>query len=102
MALINMALPDEGPEAYETSPYGYGLCVRLNPKQCEALGITAGMPAGSKMMMTAAVVATRVTEEVDAGEEEKEVYLELQITDMSLTSPSSASKSASMLYGDAD
>ena len=94
-----MAIPDEGPEAYEENPYGYGLCIRLNPKQCEALGILNPPTAGMQMMMTAAVVATRVTQEVDAGEEEKEVYLELQITDMNLSTPSSSSKSASMLYG---
>lgn len=99
MALISMALPDEGPEAYETNPYGYSLCIRLNPKQCEALGIMSPPEAGTQMMMAAAVMATRVTQEVDAGEGEKEVYLELQITDMTLSTPSSSAKSATMLYG---
>ena len=104
MALVNMAIPDEAPESYEQNPYGYGLCIRLNPNQSAALGIMTPPAAGTKMSIHAIAVATRVTEEADLEEgseaSEKEVYLELQITDMELSNSSTKDNAASMLYGD--
>lgn len=103
MALVSMAIPEEN-EAIESNSYGYGLCIRLNPGQCEALGITTPPKAGTPMKLTARAIAKRVTEEADEGEGETEVYLELQITDMEIGDASrSQSESATMLYGgDAD
>jgi hypothetical protein len=100
MSLINMAIPgdDEAVEA-ANNPYGYGLCIRLNPKQCEALGISTPPEAGTVMSLRAMATATAVTQEVDVGEDGKEVYLELQITDLEISTASNAAKSASMLYG---
>ena len=107
MALVNMAIADEAPESYEDNPYGYGLCIRLNPNQSAALGISTPPPAGTKMMIHAMAVATRVTEEADleegGGSAEKEVYLELQITDMQIDAPGNTSAkedAATMLYGE--
>lgn len=97
MALKNMAVPDED-ESQETNPYGYGLCIRLNPKQCEILGLSTPA-AGTVLSLKAMAVATCVTQEVDVGEDDQELYLELQITDLEIGGASSASKSASMLYG---
>ena len=105
MSLINMAVSSDDDEATEamSNPYGYGLCIRLNPNQCEALWITTPPVAGKVLSLRAMATATSVTQEADIGEDDKEVYLELQITDLSIGSASSASKSASMLYGpDAD
>lgn len=101
MSLINMAVQESDDEAQEamTNPYGYGLCIRLNPKQCEALGITTPPEAGRVMNLRAMATATCVTQEVDVGEEDKEVYLELQITDLEIGKASNAANASSMLYG---
>ena len=101
MSLKNMAVPNTDDEVMEAqnNPYGYGLCIRLNPKQCEILGISTPPEAGTVLSIKAMATATTVTQEVDIGEDDKEVYLELQITDMEIGNASSSSKSASMLYG---
>ena len=99
MSLINMAIPDEGPEEYEPHLYGHGLCIRLNPKQCAALGITAPPEAGRVFSLKAMATATCVTQEVDLGEEDKEVYLEMQITDLEIGKASNVANASSMLYG---
>lgn len=99
--LVSMKIKDEGPETYEDNPYGYGLCLRLNPGQCEALGIRTPPVAGTAMTLMARAVAKRVTEEAEEGKEKNEVYLELQVTDMEVSSASNSGPSAvSMLYGD--
>jgi hypothetical protein len=102
MALISMKIADEY-EMSEPNEYGYGLCIRLNPGQVKALGITELPKAGSAMMITARAIANRVTEEADEGQAENEIYLELQITDMELKSTQSASENdssaATLLYG---
>jgi hypothetical protein len=82
MALVSMKQEKEMGTEIEDNPYGYGLCIRLSPEQCTALGITTPPPAGSVMMLTARAEAKRVTEE--AEEDGNEIYLELQITDMEL------------------
>lgn len=101
MSLKNMAVQNNDDEVMEAqnNPYGYGLCIRLNPKQCEVLGISTPPEAGTVLSIKAMATATTVTQEVDIGEDDKEVYLELQITDMEISNASNASKSASMLYG---
>ena len=43
--------------------------------------------------------ATCVTQEVDLGEEDKEVYLEMQITDLEIGKASNVANASSMLYG---
>ena len=102
MALISMKIPDEN-EISEPNEYGYGLCIRLNPGQVKALGITELPKAGSAMMITASAIANRVTEEADDDQAENEIYLELQITDMELKPSKSVSENnasaATLLYG---
>ena len=101
MALKNMAVPNVADDLAEmANPYGFGLLIRLNPEQCDILGLKSPPVAGTMMSIKAMACTTSVTQEVDAGESEKELYLELQITDLELTHASNASKSASMLYGD--
>jgi hypothetical protein len=101
MTLKNMAVQNNDDEVAEmqNNPYGYGLCIRLNPKQCEVLGITTPPEAGTVLSLRAMATATAVTQEADVGEDDKEVYLELQITDLEIGTASNAAKSASMLYG---
>jgi hypothetical protein len=101
MGLVNMAVQNNDDEVAEmqNNPYGYGLCIRLNPAQCEALGITTPPEAGTVLSLKAMATATAVTQEADVGEDDKEVYLELQITDLEIGNASNAAKSASMLYG---
>ena len=102
MSLISMKIADEN-KLSEPNEYGYGLCIRLNPGQVKALGITELPKAGSAMMITASAIANRVTEEADDDQAENEIYLELQITDMELKPTKSASEkdssAATMLYG---
>lgn len=83
MALVSMKQEEEK-NLMEENPYGYGLCIRLSPEQCTALGITTPPPAGSVMMLTSRAVAKSVTEEAEEGGEGNEIYLSLQITDMEI------------------
>jgi hypothetical protein len=101
MAMISMKT-DEGPEACGTNPYGYGLSIRLNEDQCEALGITQPPAAGSKVQIRAITIVTEVTQKMESDGDDKgpDIFLCLQITDLELGSKESASSSASMLYAD--
>jgi hypothetical protein len=85
-----MKTEDSGVETYEPNPnlnpYGYGLRLRLNDDQCEALGITTPPAAGTKVSISAAAFvcsATQTTEQ-DGDDSGIDVFLELQITDMEL------------------
>lgn len=106
MALVSMKTGNEDNEYAEISenPYGYGLCLRLNPEQCKALGIDTPPKAGTAMMLMAKSIVARSTEEADIEEEgeapETEVYLELQITDLEVRAASDGTASAAtVLYG---
>jgi len=102
MALISMKTsPEKYPETI-SSQYGYGLEIRLNEDQCEALGITTPPTPGSKVMIKAATIVTEVrqTVEVDGDDAGPDTYLCLQITDLELGGAESNTSSASMLYSD--
>lgn len=85
MALISMKT-DESSEccAPSSNGYGYGLRIRLNEDQCEALGITTPPTAGSKVRISAAAFVAEATARVeeDGDDAGPDIYLELQITDM--------------------
>jgi hypothetical protein len=103
MALINMKTSEDGAnEAITPNPYGYGLELRLNEDQCEALGITTPPTPGSKVMIKAATIVTEVhqTVEMDGDDAGPDVYMCLQITDLELGAAESANTQATMLYGD--
>lgn len=78
------AQPVEMPE----QPYGWGTCIRLTSDQCEALGITKAIPAGTVVMVRAKAYVAESTERVegdDAAEVEgPDVCVSLQLTDMEL------------------
>lgn len=104
MALISMKTSEENdaPEAVRSNPYGYGLEIRLNEDQCEALGITTPPTPGSKVMIKAATIVTEVRQivEADGDDAGPDTYMCLQITDLELGSAESNTSSASMLYSD--
>lgn len=100
MALVSMKMePETGAVAME---YGYGLCIRLEPEQCAALGITTLPKAGSVLTLQAKAMVKRVTEEAgepEEGEPNNEIYLELQITDMEVAnSATPTEQAAAMMY----
>ena len=103
MPMTSMAIPgSEMPyETSEPNPYGYGLKLCLDDKQCAALGITTPPAVGTVMMVMAKSVVVSTKQERDAGDKpaEVEVYLELQITDIELK-PDAGKSIASTLYGD--
>jgi hypothetical protein len=93
--------PDDGNDVMSLSnKYGYGLRIRLNDDQCEALGITTPPVAGSKMNISAVAFVASATQSVedDGDDSGNDVYLELQITDMEL-STSKGVEPSTMLYG---
>lgn len=114
MPMVSMKV--QGGDSYEPSapnPYGYGLCICLTEEQVEALGLDKNPPpAGSTVAIQAIARVRRVTQESDPAEEVAEgespddidVCLELQITDMEVTTgqPRTNAQSASLLYGDGD
>jgi hypothetical protein len=74
-------------QSYAPNPYGDGLRIRLNDDQCEALGITTPPAAGTKVSISAAAFvcsATQTTEQ-DGDDSGVDVFLELQITDMEIS-----------------
>lgn len=100
MALISMKR--KPPEMKMADPmeseYGYGLCLKLEPDQVEALGITQLPAVGTAMMIRARVVVKK-TETEDEGEgPEHELYL--QVTDLELGRAESDKPAATMLYGE--
>jgi len=100
-----MKTEDSAPEAIGSNPYGYGLCIRLDDDQVEALGIKEPPAPGTVYRLVARAVAKSVTASVEEpGEttepgEKADVYMELQITDMELTKDSGKSI-AETLYGE--
>lgn len=100
--MVSMKTPDEGPEIAGNNPYGYGLEIRLNDDQCEALGITAPIKAGTQVGLQAIAIVKSATESVedDGDDAGTDVYLTLQITDLDLTPQGQVSNAATLLYGD--
>lgn len=105
MALISMKTDSSECMPCEPNPYGYGLRIRLNEGQCEALGITTPPAAGSKLTLQAAAFVASATQSVeqDGDDAGPDVYLELQITDLSIGTAQASASQASLLYsGDND
>lgn len=103
MDLVSMKTDDSGCMADCTpNPYGYGLCLRLNDDQCEALGIKAPLAAGAVVTIQARAVVTEATARTEADGDDKgpDISLGLQITDMALSQASmrSAGEIASTMY----
>jgi hypothetical protein len=84
--------------------YGYGLRIYLDDDQCEALGITKALRAGTQVTISAKAIVTSATESVESDGDDAgpDISLSLQITDMGLTVGSVLRNAADVLYGGAD
>lgn len=108
-ALTSMKLPPPKPEAprpetvLASGPeYPWGLCIRLEDKSLEALGITKLPSVGDELMVTAKVKVTSVREseyQREGGTAEVDRCVELQITDMGLGKVEAEKDAAGALYG---
>lgn len=103
MALVSMKTSSSPVDCCSTNEYGYGTQIMLNEDQCKALGLTSPLPAGSKVMISAAAFVQSATERADkAGDgDATKVCMSLQITDMELQGEEKRSREqiAESLYG---
>ena len=104
MKLISMKKDsdDMGEASYcMSAKYGYGLTPHLDEDQCESLGITKALKAGTQVTLQAIAVVTSATEylERDGDDKGTEVCICLQITDMGLTTGGKLKNAANLLYG---
>jgi len=101
MKLASLKTDDSGMcEPCPPNPYGYGTCISLNDDQCEALGITTPIPAGTVVSIQAVAVVESVTESVerDGDDTGNDVSMRLQLTDMGISPMKSTIDPAEMLY----
>ena len=106
MKLVSMKRePDEAAEA-DPNPYGYGLILRLDDDQCEALGIKSPPAPGTVYMVharafvQAVAIQAEEADEVAAEGSKPDVTMSLQITDMSIDPQGRSSADvAASLYG---
>lgn len=104
MALVNMKLtPAEAQEADcitsdDGGPkYPYGLSINLDDEALAKLGITTLPAVGTKMVLQAMVEVTSTSQY--ERQDEKEININLQITDMELGAAQAAPSAATVLYG---
>lgn len=106
MALTSMQLtPDEAKNADcypgdgdDKGPkYPYGLSINLDDETLAKLGITVLPAVGTKMTLQAVVEVTSTSQY--ERQDEKEININLQITDMELGAVQPAQSAASVLYG---
>jgi len=104
MKLVNLKTTSDAqcspcpPEAY-----GYGLRIYLSDDQCEALGITKALAAGTQVTIQATAIVVRSSQAVEADGDDAgpDITLDLQITDMGLQPGQVLRNAAAVLYGDA-
>jgi len=84
-----------------SAKYGYGLTLHLDDDQCEALGISKALKAGTQVTLQAIAIVTSATESLERDGDDKgtDVSICLQITDMGLTTGSTLKNAANLLYG---
>jgi len=93
---------DMGEAAYcMPAKYGYGLTLHLDEDQCESLGISKALKAGTQVTLQAIAIVTSATESLERDGDDKgtDVSICLQITDMGLTTGSTLKNAANLLYG---
>lgn len=83
--------------------YGYGLRIYVDEDQCDALGITKALRAGTQVTISAKAIVVSSTESVESDGDDagNDVSLSLQITDMGLEAGGVLRNAAEVLYGDA-
>ncbi|OGT24694.1 MAG: hypothetical protein A2342_10005 [Gallionellales bacterium RIFOXYB12_FULL_54_9] len=86
---------------YMPGKYPGGLCIYIDEDQCEALGLTSALKAGTEVGIQAKGIVTSSTESVESDGDDKgnDVSLSVQITDMSLKVIGKVRDAASILYG---
>lgn len=103
MKLVSLKNVDQAETmaAYPVEQYGYGLRLCLDDDQCEALGITKALRAGTviKLQAQAVVVSSTESLEDDGDDAGPDVSLSIQITDMGVEVGSVMRNAAQMLYG---
>jgi len=104
MKLINMKKEQDGngDMAYcRPEKYGYGLRLYLDEDQCEALGISKALKAGTQVTLQAISIVTSATESLERDGDDKgtDVSLSLQITELGLTTSGVLKNAAKLLYG---
>ncbi len=104
MKLISMKKDgdDRGDVAYcMPAKYSYGLTLQLDEDQCESLGISNALKAGTQVTLQAIAIVISATESLERDGDDKgtDVSICLQITDMGLTTGSTLKNAANLLYG---
>lgn len=81
--------------------FGYGLTLYLDEDQCEALGLSKALKAGTQVTLQATAIVTSATEslELDGDDARPNVNISLQITDLGVTTGSVLKNAAQLLYG---
>ncbi len=73
----------------------------LDEDQCEALGLSKALKAGTQVTLQATAIVTSATEslELDGDDARPNVNISLQITDLGVTTGSVLKNAAQLLYG---
>lgn len=102
MKLVSMKADTDDGAMPSVSKYGYGLCLSLDEDQCEALGITEPLRAGTILTLQASAIVVSATERVESDGDDAgpDISMSIQITDLGLEVQGQSSKAASLLYGD--
>ena len=106
MALVSMKNDNDDDamcgSMYTPAKYPYSLQIYLSEDQCEALGITKSLKAGTELALTCRALVTSSTESLDTDNDNKgnDVSLCVQITDMSVKVQGVVRNAASELYGE--
>ena len=105
--MVNLKQDDGGAmmleSDYRPSQYPYGLCLNLNDDVCEKLGIMVGLAVGTVIALNAKAIVCRSTESIeqDGDDTGVDVSLEIQITDLEITTGEVLTNPAKELYGTA-
>lgn len=105
MAMVSMKNDnDDGAmcgSPYTPSKYPYSLQIYLNEDQCDSLGVTKSLKAGTELALTCRAIVTSSTESLDTDNDSKtnDVSLSIQITDMSVKVQGVVRNAAAELYG---
>lgn len=86
---------------YTPPNYPGGLCLYLDEEQCEALGISKALKAGTQVTLQAKAVVTSSTESLERDGDDKgtDVSLSLQLTELGVTVQGVMRNAADVLYG---
>lgn len=101
--LIDMRTESEGhgAEPYTPPRYPGGLRLYLSEDQCEALGLTKALRAGTALAVNARAIVTSSTESLERDGDDKgpDISLSMQITDLAVTPQGVERNAAARLYG---